>query len=329
VRALGTAVILLGPLGAALALQAPAQDGVDFFERRVRPILEERCLKCHASTLAKPKGGLALDSRVAWQRGGESGEVIVAGDADASRLIQAVRYEDALLQMPPKGRLTDAEVADLEAWVRMGAPDPRDVAAEAAHKPLAVDPEAAARHWAFQPLADAPPPPVADESWITNDIDRFVLARLEAEGPRARARADRRTLLRRASDDLTGLPPTPRSSRASPPTREPDAWSAQVERLLASPHYGERWGALARPRALRRLQRARREPRARRRVALPRLGRARAQRGPALRPLRRRSSSPATSCRRRRRRELRRRLIATGFLVLGPKMLAEQDKGSS
>jgi cytochrome c553 len=235
-------LVLAGPTAVAAdrppaAAKDPAE-GAAFFETNIRPILVERCGQCHGAE--KTKGGLRLDTKEGLRKGGASGPIVVPGDPEQSRLIVAIRYGDEELKMPPKGRLSDREVARFEEWVRMGAPDPRD---DAPPKPSpAIDFDRARKFWSFRPVADPPVPAVADESWPRGDIDHFLLARLEAKGLKPVAPADKRTLIRRATFDLTGLPPTPEEVDAFLADESPHAFETVVERLLASPHYGERWG---------------------------------------------------------------------------------------
>lgn len=232
---------------ALAAVAAPAAEpdpaGVAFFETHIRPILVDACYSCHSTEANKSKGGLKLDTRAAVAQGGESGPVLTAGNPDASLLIKAVRYTDEDLQMPPpdKGKKLSAEqVALLETWVRMGAPDPR-VGGQA--HPL--DFAAARRHWAFQPVVKPALPPVKDPRWVRTPVDAFIGAKLEAKGLRPAVPADAHTLLRRVTYDLTGLPPTPAEREAFVTEAQKDfeaAYARVVERLLASPRYGERWG---------------------------------------------------------------------------------------
>jgi hypothetical protein len=221
-------------LAGVLAQEGPVPaEGADFFEKKVRPILVDRCLKCHGD--AKAKGGLRLDRRAGLLRGGNSGPVLVAGDPDRSLLIQAVRRSDPDLQMPPDRALAAREVEDLAAWVRMGAPDPRGE--EAAPAPTRAD-----LLWSLRPVRAVAPPAVRNRAWPANEVDAFVLARLEAKGLAPAPAADKRTLIRRATFDLLGLPPTPEEVAAFLADSSPDAFERVLERLLASPHYGERWG---------------------------------------------------------------------------------------
>ena len=240
--------LLLTALAALCAVEARAgQDsaeatGIEFFEAKIRPQLAGRCFQCHSARNSKPPGGLYLDSRVALLKGGQRGPAVVPGDPAQSLLIQAIRYTDEKLQMPPIGRLSDEQVADFEAWVRMGAPYPLDKASlETAG--LSGDFLSRARqHWAFRPVQSSPQPVVRFKRWPQSSIDFFVLAKLEEKGLKPSPPADRRTWIRRATFDLTGLPPTPEEVALFERDTSPDAYARVVDRLLASPRYGERWG---------------------------------------------------------------------------------------
>jgi hypothetical protein len=223
--------------------EPPAPADPRFFTTRVLPILETRCFECHSHS-GMIEAGLALDSRSGWEQGGDSGPAVVPGNPAESLLLRAVRHADAVPAMPPTGRLPAEEIETLVAWVTAGATDPRDPAAGTAPAPgrPAIDIAAGRSHWAFQPVADPVPPGVADEAWPLDDIDRFILARLEAEGVRPVADAARHTWLRRVSFDLTGLPPSPAEIAAFVADGAPDAHSRVVDRLLASRAFGERWG---------------------------------------------------------------------------------------
>jgi len=223
-----------------IPLAASAAEGEAFFRERVEPILKQRCYECH-SHAGKIKGGLVLDSRSGWQTGGESGPALVPGSLEQSRLIEAVRYTNPHLVMPPKAKLSAAEIAVLEEWVKRGAPDPRaTVAAAKVVKKTGVDVEAGRKHWAYQPVRDHVLPAVRDKAWPLNEVDAFILAKQEAAGLKPGPEAERHTWLRRVTLDLTGLPPTPEEVEAFTRQRQPD-YAAVVERLLASPRYGERW----------------------------------------------------------------------------------------
>ena len=228
-------LLLAGLASAASGVTAP-RDEERFFETSVRPILVEHCFSCHSNAAPKVKGGLKLDSRAALQAGGASGAVVVPGDPAASELIAVLHY-DGVVQMPPKGKLAPADIAMLEEWVRRGAYFPESGAAVSN-----VDDAPRELPWSFERVEPEVPPDVQDELWCRNDIDRFVLARLEAAGLAPAPEADRRTLLRRLSFDLTGLPPTAEELASFESDLSPDAWARQVDRLLESPHYGERWG---------------------------------------------------------------------------------------
>jgi Protein of unknown function (DUF1553)/Protein of unknown function (DUF1549)/Planctomycete cytochrome C len=227
-----TAAVVLS----AFALQSrAADDGIAFFESKVRPLLIKRCYECHSAE-KKQKGGLSLDQRAGWETGGDSGPAIVPGDLKKSLIIEAVHHTDPDLAMPPKEKLTEAEIATLEQWVTMGAPDPRDgKVAAAAPK---IDLEDGKQFWAFQPLSQPKVPTVKNTSWPLNDIDRFVLARLEKENLKPVADADARTLVRRASLDLLGLPP----SQKDQSDLSDQSYQTFIDSLLANQAFGERWG---------------------------------------------------------------------------------------
>jgi hypothetical protein len=224
---------------AALAESSP--QGVEFFEKKIRPLLVENCYKCHSASSEKLKGGFRLDSKELALKGGESGRAaIVPGDPEKSLLIEAVRYNNTDLQMPPKKKLAQQQIDDLAAWVKMGAPWPADQAVALIKKPT-FDLKERAKHWAFQPLINAAPPQVKNADWCRSPIDNFILAKLEQAGLSPAPPADKRTLIRRVTFDLIGLPPTPAEIDAFLADESPDAFAKLVDRLLASPHYGERW----------------------------------------------------------------------------------------
>ncbi len=241
-----TAVAIL--MGAVAWVEARADEGrkpadgvvpeaAEFFESRIRPVLVERCLGCHGPK--KQSSGLRLDSREAVLKGGDSGPAVVPAKPDESLMIQAIAHRHEEIKMPPKGKLPDAEVALLRRWVAIGAPWP--ATPDKARLAMAgTDPDAG--HWAFRPVRTSPPPPVKDRSWVASPVDAFVLARLEAAGIAPSPPADRRTLIRRATIDLWGIPPTPEDGDAFVADPAPDAYARLVDRLLASPRYGERWG---------------------------------------------------------------------------------------
>ncbi len=234
-----------GPVPTWALGDEPTPEDLAFFESKVRPILVERCYECHAVSAKTVRGGLLLDSKPAWVEGGDTGPAIEPGKPDESLLIQGIRYDDAILRMPPKGKLPEAEIAILTEWVSRGAPDPRAVAPTATEVAKTAKPvislEEARRHWAYQPLATAEPPSVRGEAWCRTPIDRFILAKLEANALQPSAEADRRTLLRRASFDVVGLPPTPEEAAAFEADHSDDALDRLIDGLLDDPGYGQRW----------------------------------------------------------------------------------------
>jgi hypothetical protein len=225
------------PVGATDRTEPPTSEELTFFESKIRPVLVTHCYECHAADSKILQGGLRVDSRGGLLRGGDSGAAIVPGSAETSLLIRALRYDG--IEMPPKAKLPDSVIKDFEAWIAMGAPDPR--VAEEPPAIRTIDLEAGHKHWAFQPVADPPSPTVKDDAWPIDSLDRFVLARLEKAGLRPAADADRYTWLRRVSLDLTGLPPTPAEIEAFVQDKSPRAYETVVDRLLASRAFGERW----------------------------------------------------------------------------------------
>jgi mono/diheme cytochrome c family protein len=230
--------MLLGAAAASLLAQLPPASGDDgFFETKIRPLFAEKCYSCHTDARM---GGLQLDSREHFETGGKSGAIAVPGDPEASLLVKALRY-DASLKMPPTGKLAAEQIAAVESWVKAGAVWPKD---EKKASPLyQITPEQRS-FWSFQPIKRISPPNVKDASWARTEIDRFLASKLEARGLRPVHQADRRTLIRRAAYDLTGLPPTFEDVEAFEHDRSPDAFAKVIDRLLASPRYGERWGRL-------------------------------------------------------------------------------------
>ena len=219
---------------------ATAED-IAFFEKKIRPILADTCYECHSAESKNIKGGLLLDSKDGIKKGGDSGPAIIPGNVNDSLLLEAVRYGNTELQMPPQkhgGKLPDHVIQDLERWVQMGAPDPRE-----ATKPMAagINLEEGRKHWSFQPISPLKAPTTRGSSWPRNDIDRFVLSKLEATGLGPVGDADIQTLVRRLSFDLTGLPP---STGVLEKTKQPkpDSFVEEyVNELLSSSAFGERW----------------------------------------------------------------------------------------
>jgi hypothetical protein len=212
-----------------------------FFEQRIRPVLVKQCYECHSAQSKSVKGGLLLDSRAGLLRGGDSGPAMAPGKPDESLLIKALRHED--FEMPPAGKLAESVIDDFGRWVREGAPDPREeVAAPAARRAEPIDVANGRKYWSFTPPRPVDPPTTRDTVWPASDVDRFVLAKLETEGFTPSPDADRAALLRRATFDLTGLPPTPNELANFVADMSPDAFAKVVDRLLATPQFGERWG---------------------------------------------------------------------------------------
>jgi hypothetical protein len=251
-RFLGPITSMLISLCASIVPAAEPKDAErlagEHFEKRVRPILVERCQRCHQG--AKAKGGLRLDSAAGLRRGGDSGAVVDSKNPQASLLIQAVRHENDLkMPPPPNGKLTERQIGDLVAWIKDGAVwpqtgEPSASAAKAtsvAESTRATFSPAERRFWAYQPVRDVSPPAVKNVAGIKSPIDRFIRARLDAAGLAPAPPADKRTLIRRVTFDLIGLPPSPEEIAAFLDDKSPRAFETVVDRLLESPHYGERW----------------------------------------------------------------------------------------
>jgi hypothetical protein len=254
-RVTGIAAFALAIVGQLLALPTAAADDLkgpvakapfqaeqlDFFELRVRPVLADNCIKCHGTK--KQSSGLRLDSRDAVLKGGDNGPAVVAGKPDESLLIQAVAHTHEELKMPPSGKLSEPAVAILRQWVAEGAPWPTASTGKPGSAAQADQaPANGAAQWAFQPVRQPALPAVKDRTWIRTPVDRYVLAQLERAGIAPSPRADQRTLIRRATIDLWGIPPTPEEVDRFVADSAPDAFERLVDRLLASPRYGERWG---------------------------------------------------------------------------------------
>ncbi|HVS37731.1 MAG TPA: PSD1 and planctomycete cytochrome C domain-containing protein [Gemmataceae bacterium] len=230
--------VLAGSTGAAAAADLSPAD-LDFFETKVRPLLDANCFTCHAK--GKDRGGLSLATRENMLKGGDSGKpAVIPGDPEHSPLIVAVRYDDAI-KMPKNHRLKDEEIVVLVDWVKRGAPWPVSSGAPAIRAAGDVIRPEDRQFWSFRPIADPPLPAVKDQQWCKQPLDHFILAKMEEKNLHPVASADKRVLIRRATFDLIGLPPTPQEIDAFLADDSPDAFAKAVDRLLASPHYGERW----------------------------------------------------------------------------------------
>jgi hypothetical protein len=227
-------VFRLGTVAAALAMGAVAQEAsFDHFEKKIRPVLVSQCYACHSTSAAAPQGGLLLDSARGIRKGGNSGAAIQPGDPEHSLLMRAIRYADKKLKMPPGKPLAPEVVADFERWIREGAVLPVDPVTVVKKQP---------RLWSLEKPQLPALPVVRGQHWVRSDIDRFILSRLEAKDLAPSPEADKRTLIRRAAYDLTGLPPTAEEVEQFVRDASPHAYDRLVDRLLASPRYGERWG---------------------------------------------------------------------------------------
>ncbi len=238
--ATAVAALQLPNFAGAAAVSDLAQ--LDFFEKKIRPVLSKECYECHSADAKKLKGGLYLDTAESLLKGGDSGPAIVPGKPEKSLLLVTLRHEDKDpdMAMPPKkDRLSDEVLADFAQWIKMGAPDPRDGKAT---RKLAWDADTAKKHWAFQKVSNPPVPKIADEKhFVQNPIDNFFLAKLTEKKLAPSQKADKHTLIRRVTYDLIGLPPTPEEVDAFVADNSPNAFEKIVDRLLASPRYGERW----------------------------------------------------------------------------------------
>lgn len=219
-----------------ISAAAEPEAGIAFFEAKIRPVLVEQCYQCHSE--AKQRGGLRLDSKSALLKGGDSGPSLVPGQPGKSLLMKALRHEEP--KMPPKGKLADNVLADFAKWIDMGAPDPRDAKEIVASG--GIDWKTAKKFWAFQPIEKPALPTVKDKNRAKTPIDRFVFAKLEEMKLQPVRSASKQELIRRATFDLIGLPPTPEEVEAFLNDNSPAAYEKVLDRLLKSPHYGERWG---------------------------------------------------------------------------------------
>ena len=228
-------------MSSGLAASAkPSTADLTFYEQTVKPILASACFECHSHEAKKFKGGLALDSTAAILKGGDTGPALVPGDVEKSLLVKAIRYTDPDLQMPPKNKkLGSDQIAALEKWVKLGAPMPDSGAKLAVRGKIT---EQDRQWWAFVPVRKPVVPAVSGQrSTVSNPIDAFILQRLQAEKLSPSPTADRTTLARRVHFDLTGLPPTPFELDQFLADKSADAYEKLVDRLLASPRYGEKW----------------------------------------------------------------------------------------
>lgn len=243
-------IIGLGLLGSAAYSHAADSEGVEFFRKEVKPILEENCFKCHGGLDEKghPKvrSGFQLLSRKGLMKGGSHGPAFNEADHTKSLLLEVISYKNEDLQMPPRGKLADDQIAKITKWLEMGAPwtpEDADLMVEV-HDPMAGVTEVNEKtksHWSYKPMERHEPPKVSDPAWSENPVDAFIMAKLDEKGLKPVGEASRAALLRRLSYDLTGLPPSLDEIRAFEADTAPDAWSKQVDRLLASQSYGEKW----------------------------------------------------------------------------------------
>ena len=234
-----TIAILSCFLFASISIAGEAEDFA-FFEAKVRPLLIEHCYSCHAKDAKKIRGELLLDSKEGWMKGGESGQVIIPGNTEKSLFVKVLSYNDTI-QMPPKGKLADKDIAILTEWVKRGAHDPRKGTAPAIAVKK-IDYESAKKYWAWQPLKNVAPPKVKDASWCKTPIDHFLKFNMEAKGITPNPVAEKTKLVRRAYLDLLGIPPTPDEVESFLKDKADDAYARLLDRLLQNPHYGERWG---------------------------------------------------------------------------------------
>ncbi len=220
-----------------------AADQLNFFEKNIRPVLADHCYKCHSAKAEKVKGSLTLDSKEGTVMGGESGHPgITPGQPDKSTVYKAITWEDEDMQMPPKHKLPADVVANFKKWIEMGAPDPRESTVANLPKKRTIDMAEGRKHWAFQAPVKIAPPTTQNAEWPRTDIDKFVLAGLEAKGLHPVTDADRPTLIRRIAFDLTGLPPTPDEVKTFVADKSPDAVKNLIDLYIDSQRFGERWG---------------------------------------------------------------------------------------
>lgn len=234
-------IFLIALFASAALASSPKPEAAQtqFFENKIRPVLVSKCYECHSAGAKKLKGGLYLDTRAGTRKGGENGPAVVPGDIAKSLLITAIHYQDKDTQMPPKAKLPDNVIADFEEWIKMGAPDPREGAVAASMKMTA---EEARTFWSFQPVKAPALPEVKDKTWAWTELDSFVRAAQEAKDLKPVQDADRMTMVRRVYFDLTGLPPTPQQTTSFIHDPDTNVLEKTVDHLLKSPQFGERWG---------------------------------------------------------------------------------------
>ena len=232
--------VVLWAAGSLAGAEFTAAD-LEFFEKKIRPVLAEHCYKCHSADAKKLKGDLMLDHRAGVFKGGDTGPAIVSGKPEQSLLIEAIEYDNVDLEMPPRGKLSDQQIADFTEWVKRGAPWPKEAAVGLGSREQFDLAKRKAEHWAWQPIQPGAPPNVKQAGWPTSPIDHFILAKLEAAGLKPAGPADKHALIRRAYFDLIGLPPTPAQVKAFVADNSLKAFEKVVDELLAAPQYGERW----------------------------------------------------------------------------------------
>jgi mono/diheme cytochrome c family protein len=228
--------------GHSETVQAATPDQVEFFEKKIRPLLAANCAGCHNAKAMT--AGLDLMTSEGFAHGGENGALLNKEKPEESRILKVISYDETV-KMPPTGKLKAEQIADLTTWIKMGAPYPgsaKTVTNIPKNASVREFTEAEKNFWAWQPLKPVAPPKVKNSAWVKSPIDNFVLAKLEEKGLAPAAPADKLTLLRRATFDLTGLPPTQKEMSDFTADQSPNAFKKVVERLLASPRYGERWG---------------------------------------------------------------------------------------
>ncbi len=246
-RILSVVFFLACTVPAVAQEKAIAPEQLEFFEKKIRPVLVEHCYECHSTKAKKVKAGLLLDSRAGILEGGDNGPAIVPGHPDKSRLIEAIRYTNVDLKMPKKGKLADAVIADLAAWVKMGSPWPDEKQIKKTSPNEFNLAKRKAEHWCWRPISAAGVPEVKDRDWARTDVDRFLLAKLEAKGLKPTPAADPRTLLRRLHFDIVGLPPSRHEVEQfvkawdGAGAKRGEVLAQVVDRLLESPQFGERW----------------------------------------------------------------------------------------